>query len=154
MQRIIGTAAVATVAVLAATAAWAHGTADISAPQTLRLTAVFVQATIVDVDPAGLSLGDQQVGSGVLRQAGEDVGDFGITCSVDAVGDRGHWGGNCTAWAKLADGYITVAGETGGNDRHTFAVTGGTGLYRNVRGQAHVTDISETESELVIELIP
>ena len=135
-------------------AGFASGSADIQAPQTMHLTVVFEQATLVDADPSGPSLGDQQVGSGVIRHNGSKVGDFALTCTVDAVGSGGHWGGTCNGWGKFADGYVTFGGETGGNNRHTFAVTGGSGSYRNARGQLHVTDLSQKKSRVVLELIP
>ena len=90
----------------------------------------------------------------MVRHNGTKVGDYATSCTVDAVGSGGHWGGTCNGWGKLADGYVTFAGETGGNDRHTFSVTGGTGSYRNARGQITVTDLSNTKSRIVLELIP
>ena len=155
MRRAIGAmVAVAAAAVVAGAAGWASGAADISAPQTMRFTAVFKQSHTVDVDPAGPSLGDYQVGSGVIRHAGKSVGSFAISCLVDAVGGGGHFTGNCTGWGKLAAGYLTFAGQTDGTDHHVDAVTGGTGSYRNARGLIRLTDLSPTKSRAVVELIP
>jgi hypothetical protein len=58
----------------------------------------------------------------------------------------------CVVTVQLADGQITVQGIGQGTDNF-FAVTGGTGAYRNARGEARARDIVPlVEAEITIWL--
>lgn len=71
---------------------------------------------------------------------GRDAGDCAITNSDGT--------GVCNVGLKLPDGQLTVNGPD-----NVFAITGGTGAYRNARGQAHVVDTSPSTSDITITLI-
>jgi hypothetical protein len=62
----------------------------------------------------------------------------------------------CTALLRLADGDITLLGpDPAGFGASDFAVTGGTGLYRNARGEAGVLDAPDPDrTEITIHLEP
>jgi hypothetical protein len=62
----------------------------------------------------------------------------------------------CTALIRLADGEITIQGpDPAGFGASVFAVTGGTALYRNARGEADVVDASDPDrTEITIRLEP
>jgi hypothetical protein len=62
----------------------------------------------------------------------------------------------CTALFELAGGDITLQGpDPAGFGASVFAVTGGTGLYRNARGEADVVDVPDPDhTEVTIQLEP
>ncbi len=63
----------------------------------------------------------------------------------------GTW--ECWWTTSLAAGQITVEGPFADTHDTTFAVTGGTGLYANVRGEMHVRSLKGgTEYEQTFEL--
>jgi hypothetical protein len=68
---------------------------------------------------------------------------------------RGTW--ICTYVLTLADGHIIVQGKDPaglrGGTPYVLAVTGGTGLYRNARGEADAVDVEE-RTEITIHLEP
>src|SRR4051794_33573582 len=87
---------------------WAWGSQGGS--RTLRLDAAFEQSTIADTTPAGDSLGDVQVASGVLKSPrGQVVGRFGFTCTWVGV-SAGDVLERCGGWGDLHDGQVTVEG--------------------------------------------
>jgi hypothetical protein len=62
----------------------------------------------------------------------------------------------CTSLIRLTDGDITIQGpDPGGFGASVFAVTGGTGPYRNARGEADVVDAPDPDrTEITIRLEP
>ena len=60
----------------------------------------------------------------------------------------------CTHVLELPDGHLNLQGkDPSGLGSHVFAVTGGTGLYRNARGEADEVDTDIAE-EITIHLEP
>jgi hypothetical protein len=121
--------------------------------RTLHLTATFDQGTQVDVDPAGDSLGDVEVGSGIVTDdAGHEVGRFGSTCTwVHVEGDDILE--RCGAWGEVNGDQITFEGMSErASDHHVWAVTGGTGRFRRARGEVELDNVSDTETVARIEL--
>jgi hypothetical protein len=146
----VGLSLIATLAV----AGWASGSSDISAPQTLHLVSVIKQGTILDLGPSGPSLGDEQVASGALLHSGQQVGRFSFVCTWTGIHPT-YANEHCDGGGKVTDGQITFDGLTQtDHERHVWAVTGGTGTYRNARGEVRITDLSDTRSRVVVELIP
>ena len=146
----VGLSLIATLAV----AGWASGSSDISAPQTLHLVSVIKQGTILDLGPSGPSLGDEQVASGALLHSGQQVGRFSFVCTWTGIHPT-YANEHCDGGGKVTDGQITFDGLTRtDHERHVWAVTGGTGTYRNARGEVRITDLSDTRSRVVVELIP
>jgi hypothetical protein len=144
--------AITSAAALTATA-WTTAAARPPGPRLLQLDAKFQQAKTVDVAPHGPSLGDEQVVSGVLRNGnGNGVGQFGFVCTLVGVSHNATLE-HCAGWGTLRQGQITVAGMSAGQDnRHTWSITGGTGTYRQARGEVHIDDLSSTESRIVLQL--
>jgi hypothetical protein len=137
------------IAAVVAQAAPAHG----DAPHSLRLVATFEQGTMTDAPPAGDSLGDEQVASGVLtNSAGRRVGRFGFTCTwvgvtTDDALER------CSAWGEIGGDQIVLDGmSVASESHHIWAVTGGTGRFRRARGDARIADRSDTEALVTIRL--
>jgi hypothetical protein len=94
------------------------------------------------------------------------LGDV-FVLSADILDDHGNVigrdGGACTTTSqdgtvvcnlavRLPGGELTVAGLANGPD-NVFAITGGTGIYRNARGEAHAVDTSPLTSNVTISLI-
>src|SRR5205823_5510609 len=90
---------------------------------TLRLTAHFTQATLVDAGAAGESAGDQQIVVGTLTHAGNVVGRFGFVCELLSTGANAAE--ECSGTGRLAHGNITVEGysKQSSND-HAWAIVG------------------------------
>ena len=59
---------------------------------------------------------------------------------------------DCDASGILAGGQIRVAGANSNADTNVLAVTGGTGIYRNVSGQITVQTIDDNTSTDTLEL--
>lgn len=136
-----------------ATAAWAPAAAAPASSDGVHLDARFAQAKTVDVAPVGPSLGDEQVVNGLLRdRSGKKVGRFGFICSLVGVHGKNTLE-HCAGWGALKQGQITVAGMSAGQDtRHVWAITGGTGAYRQARGQIKIHDLTPTNSHITLQL--
>src|SRR5262245_25431162 len=70
---------------------------------------------------------------------GSVLADCVATNAIVIEQQQGTW--LCTATLDLADGHIVLQGEDpAGDSTHVFAVVGGTGPYRDARGEADVVD--------------
>lgn len=120
------------------------------------------RVTILDVDGDGrfdqgdrvvfrVPLRDPETGDRVGRAFGECVA---MTRVVRPELQRGTW--VCTYLLRLADGDITLRGpDPAGYGASVFAVMGGTGLYRNARGEADFVDAPDPDrTEITIRLEP
>ena len=111
----------------------------------------------VDLNAPGPSIGDRLVFSNPLfdkhdRVIGRDAAEC-VIVRIDPTEppDRQQIV-QCTISAQFADGQITVQGLAQGTE-NTFAVTGGTGIYRTAHGEAHARDIVPLqEAEITIRL--
>jgi hypothetical protein len=102
----------------------------------------------------------------ITVNSGAPVGNrFVFSSSIfDTQGNRvGHDGGDCattnpdgtaqcTISVVLPGGELTFQGLANGTD-NTFAITGGTGTYRNAQGEARAVDTQPGRAELTIQLI-
>ena len=112
---------------------------------------------VLDLDEDGrVDIGDRAVGRSRLEDpvTGERVGralfDCLATTPIFIERQLGTW--LCTYVLELPDGHINLQGkDPAGVGAHVFAVTGGTGLYRNARGEADELD-SESGEEITIHL--
>ncbi|WP_344629825.1 hypothetical protein [Streptomyces glaucosporus] len=117
-----------------------HPAGDSSArSRTIRVEARLRVGEELDLGAAGRSVGDQFVFSGNLVSTGgpEDrlVGRFGGFCVIT---DLERNAGQCSSTAVLPEGQITVQGEQAGipvPGPVVNAITGGTGEFREARGQ-------------------
>src|SRR5947209_8923556 len=111
-----------------------RGFASAGGPTTIHVVDRAVSDTIVDIGKKGDSLGDQLAFGNPLydaanqRQIGRDQGN----CVRTVVGKA--W--ECYWTVLLPGGQITVEGPYYDNGSDSMlAITGGTGVYRDVRGQ-------------------
>lgn len=126
----------------------------VTGPQTLVLLAQIDRQQQVDAAPVGFSLADQLVFAGPLSAAGGgDRGRFGAACTVTDTFAEGTF--QCQVTLALPAGLVTLQGLLSPvGPRSTFAVTGGTGLYRNARGSASAFDTSPGHARLTLSLLP
>jgi len=117
----------------------------------LHLTAVDVESHFVDVAPTGgpPTLGDSFVGSENLFRDGRKVGFTGLVCTAVHV-EHPPFAFQCQATARIGGDQLTAQGFAFDQPSSVFAITGGTGRWRNAGGQAVSRDISETESTLIL----
>jgi hypothetical protein len=144
---------------LVAGVAWtgvALGAEDRSGPRTVTFTEINHPDTDVDLDlgPAGLSLGDEQIFHATLQQRGRDVGDvYGVGTVVQAT-DTGL-ASQVVSTAIFPDGTFTlqllfqINFQNGPPATRRGAITGGTGSYRGATGQCVSTVIPNTENNSI-----
>jgi allene oxide cyclase len=116
--------------------------------------AVFERATtdtLVDLPPAGDSLGDTLTFANEVFDArtGKKVGTDQGHCVRTVVGQAFE----CFWTTFLPRGQITVQGPFYDAADSTLAITGGTGAYRNARGTMELHARSATEFDLVFHVI-
>jgi hypothetical protein len=112
------------------------------------------RVAFLDQNRPGLRLGDSVAARGPLLDPTTDqqVGSAYGTCWVARTLIRGQGLYDCTYLLKLADGTITLQGlDPHGPGSSPFAVTGGSGIYRDASGDAVFTD-STTATDMQISL--
>jgi hypothetical protein len=120
----------------------------------LHLRGVQVESQFVDVAPTGgadgpPSLGDAFVLSENLFRDGKKVGISGVVCTFVRV-EHPPGAVECVITARLGSDQLTAQGLSFDQPRNVFAITGGTGRWRNAGGQVVVRDVSETESDITL----
>lgn len=119
---------------------------------TLTFTEKSTAGTFVDVDQSnGQSVGDMFVFQSDLIDPSTHakVGTVEGHCVlITASGDLS----DCDASGILAGGQIRVSGPSSDADTNVLAVTGGTGIYRNVSGQITIETIDDNTSKDTLEL--
>ncbi|MGH9258624.1 MAG: allene oxide cyclase barrel-like domain-containing protein [Acidimicrobiales bacterium] len=117
----------------------------------LHLTSRDVESHFVDIAPAGPppSLGDQAIFSEDLFRDGHKVGVSGGVCTFVRV-EHPPAAAQCVVTARIDGNQLTVQGFTFDQPTNVFAITGGTGRWRNAGGQLVVHDISQTESRITL----
>lgn len=129
-----------------------------AADQTLRLTTTNPQNTDLDLGAPGPSAGDAQVFVDEVRRNGRLVGSSSGVCTLTSMSET-RFVASCATTLSFSDGSSLVTqgvfdenpqvGPTG----FRWAVTGGTGKYRGVSGEAVGTFVPNTDTvELVIRL--
>ena len=111
----------------------------------------------IDTGAPGPSIGDRLVFSNpIFDTEGNRVGRDGADCLIvridaSAPPDRQQVV-QCTISVQFAEGQITVQGLAQGTD-NVFAITGGTGAYREAKGEVRAVDITPlVEAEITIWL--
>ena len=118
----------------------------------LKLSATEDQFEFLDLGTSGPSLGDELVFSETLFYRGREAGMSGVVCTVThVVPPYDVLTLHCVATLSLRRGQITLQGlvEVQGEDDpgpFTVAITGGTGAFRGVGGEAVIRDVSETRT--------
>ena len=109
------------------------------------------QDNYVDIGEPGFTVGDLLVFQDVLLdQAGAVAGTQGGTCIITAVlpGLQTH----CVGTASVSDGQISFQGLATDAPVKPLAVTGGTGKYDAVTGEATLTEHGDGTGTLAIRL--
>lgn len=144
----VGVVAAVAVAGVAAAAA-----ADRSGKSDLVLRGVQTQAVEVSVD--GEFLGDRFVGAEDLFTGSTKTGRAVRSCEVLATTGGGEATFQCLFTLALADGTLTLQAmpelTERGLENVTAAVTGGTGAYRNARGEAFLEELSPVETRYSVD---
>ena len=151
---VVAATAVALFLTLGPVLAASAGT-SVTAPRTIRLVARQVSAAFIPVPGQTghrLAAGDQLVFTEALSRNGARYGHDAVHCIIVAAADA-----ICVGAFNLPGGQLIIAGDVGNINAigsKTVAVTGGTGRYRNVRGQLAVKDRSQAVSVDTFVLIP
>ncbi|GGP32599.1 allene oxide cyclase barrel-like domain-containing protein [Streptomyces melanogenes] len=134
------------------------GAAPSGAPHSLSLEVVEKGTAInmVDVAPADSALGDQLIGTGdLIGTGGRKVGTSSFQgISTDAKPRTSEL---LTFVYDLGDGRITTSGTaklsaTGPVFDEQFAITGGTGKYKNARGQVRVLQETVEQAKVTFDI--
>jgi hypothetical protein len=125
---------------------------------TLTLTAKVIQFTELDLGTKGFSQGDQLVFFDQLFMRGKQVGVDGGTCTVvRAVGATPGPESyiQCVVTFDLPKGQITAQGlfPLQPPRRAPFAITGGTGAYRDAGGHGTVTETGPDTARFVLHIL-
>ena len=117
----------------------------------LHLTGVQVEFNPVDHDPGSdaPALGDGFVLSENLLRDGRRVGVSGVVCTFVRL-EHPPSAFECVITARIGGDQLTVQGLAFDQPRNVFAITGGTGRWRNAGGQVVVRDVSDTESAITL----
>jgi hypothetical protein len=122
----------------AAGAARAAGGSPSSDEQTLQFTIQFSDFFLLDLGEPGMSKGDQLIQDDRLLNArGSEIGHDGVACTVT---DPSLPEAACQGSFALPLGQITVQFLNGPPAVKIGAITGGTGRYRNARGQVKIVE--------------
>jgi hypothetical protein len=142
------------VAVVAGGLALASPSTHLAGPRTITFRAITDQSKFLNLDGNQFSQGDEFVFHDVLRQGDRRIGHDGGVCTVtDAA--RGEF--QCVVTFVLGGGQVTSQGllviPQTGVFQADFAVTGGTGSFRNVGGDGEVDQMTETAARITLNLI-
>lgn len=123
-------------ALLASTVGAGGASKKASGARTFDVVEKTTAIQFVEIDPAGDSLGDYVVGaSDLFDQADKKIGSDHWMCVRTNVGEQRH----CTLTYFFARGLLTLQGPYRDDGTGTFAITGGTGAYRDASGWMDVT---------------
>ena len=111
----------------------------------------------VDVAPRGDSVGDVTAFSELILQDGRQVGIDGAICTTTNVAHDRSGSVLCVANLRLPAGQISIQGlmtftATGPDKTAAFAITGGTGTYRNARGDAVLTNLPNDDIQVDLNI--
>jgi len=102
-------------------------------------------------DPkTGFGFGDELTFHDLLFANGIQADDEGGSC---VVVDGRQALANCTEVIRLKQGTITAAGLNGPPPTKHLALTGGTGIYRTVGGEATLVEFGSTRGRLTFHLL-
>ena len=132
---------------------------DQSGGEALRLVGKEVSSQFLDLGEADFSEGDQFVFTNDLFRGGTKVGEDGGSCIVTRLTQEGANTWECHGVNSLPGGLITVQGiVTYGPDEevkaepYQFAITGGTGRYRDASGTVRIEEVSAERLRLTFRI--
>jgi hypothetical protein len=124
---------------------------DITTAKTIVVISRNETETDIDNPPAGTSQGDEGVvHSPLFSRGGATVGTLDVHFVITSLDPFAI---QAVFTASLANGQITAQGVATEETHFTAAVTGGTGAYRNARGQVTVR-FQANQVVLTYRLIP
>jgi hypothetical protein len=117
----------------------------------LHLRGVQVEFNPVDVVPPGNEpgLGDGFVLSENLFRDGRKVGISGVVCTFVRLANPPS-ALQCVITARIGGDQLTIQGFAFDQPRNVFAITGGTGRWRNAGGQVVVRDLPTGDSDITL----
>ncbi len=121
-----------------------------AAPAKLRLDIRFGEDPRIDLAPPGPSAGDLHVLDDLLFQEGRQVGHTSGVCTLTNLTRPEE---ACMITFSLPRGIITGQWLNTPPPRKVAAITGGTGIYRNARGEARVVEFSSEQGAVTFLLI-
>jgi hypothetical protein len=118
----------------------------------LQFLVKFGQDTFLDLGAPGLSQGDEFIFDDLVftPNGSTQVGYDGGSCVIFDVTKPEE---NCTLTFSLPGGDIMTQFLNSPPPAKTFAVTGGTGIYRNVRGQGELVESGHGTATLSFDLL-
>jgi hypothetical protein len=99
----------------------------------LHLRDTIIQQTDLDLGNKGPSLGDQFIYGGNLFRGGKKVGTDSVVCTATRIAGA-NTQFQCQITASLPEGQLTAQGLLPTGNLNIFAITGGTGAYRDAGG--------------------
>ena len=124
--------------------------AAISEPRTFTVVRKITQFVGQTAVPDTTTPGDRFEFTSDLLQNGEVVGHQGAMCTVVGV-DGDDYTNLCQGTYELRGGTIAAQTLSGVNPS---AITGGTGQFKNVRGQITTEILSDTRARVTFALLP
>jgi hypothetical protein len=135
-RRVVGFCATGA---LLSTALAIPGAQALERPGVIQITAAEARHTHLDQGEKGKSIGDVDVYSSLLynrRITTRPIGHATMLCTAVSTSNQ-----SCSATYFLSNSEIVVQGVIGSRLIYALAVTGGTGVYDNVRGSLTVTSL-------------
>lgn len=122
---------------------------NITGAQVLRFESTTVHSKAVKAG-SHFGPGSYVVFEDVLRNgSGQTVGSDAVRCTANFTAFM------CDGTAFVGNrGTITIYGAVHQTGAQLYAITGGTGDFRNARGQLQVRELSNTKAELTFMLLP
>jgi hypothetical protein len=115
----------------------------------LRFEVRFSPFQLIDVGDPGPGVGDYVVFHDQLLSGGKKVGDEGGSCPIV---DAGEGLIHCTGTVRLAGGQIAFQGLTTSAPTKQLAVTGGTGRFQSIGGEATLVENGDGTGSLTLRL--
>jgi hypothetical protein len=117
------------------------------------ITTKTIDQSQIDVGKPGPSLGDSNVITEDAYIAGKKVGTSDLTCTIVRLDPVTHkFAGQCLNTTVLPDGQITAQGVVTSDEIEQVpfrqSITGGTGAYKNARGQLTVDEAGDGPAHL------
>lgn len=146
----LAAAALLALALLAAVALPARAASSSSA-KTLRLAAVTIQSTTLDLGATGPSQGDMSILTRELFLDGNKVGTSHLVSTVTLIAGVDSQS-QTVATFSLPDGQLTAQGLVTASQtaNRVAAITGGTGAYRQAGGEVTVTRTGPTTADITL----
>ena len=128
-----------------------HAAFSAAGGKTLRLAAVTIQSTTLDLGPPGLSQGDESILTRELFLDGQKVGTAHLVSTVTLVAGADSQS-QTVATFSLPEGQLTAQGLVTASQtaNRLAAITGGTGAYQQAGGQVTVTRTGPTTADLTL----